>query len=351
MRAACARGESTLSDTRRHSGGMPPANPLPSDVPSGQLGDALFRQLVEHASDIVVVTEAEPLDEPGPRIVYVNQAFTELTGYAAHEVLGRNPRFLQRRNETDSDTLHQMRSTLDRRADYHGAVLNFGKDGTPYWLDIRIFPLLDSTGTVTHFAAVERDITARTLAELDLRQAALHDPLTGLLNRRGFHQIVVRSWDPTAGGAVLSIDVDRFKGINDSLGHAAGDRVLTDLADAVASATGDAGFAARTGGDEFVVALPGADLATATAVAERVRRNLDGATPPESANGAAALSGVSATISIGLAADDAYCELASLLAASDEALYRAKEAGGDATAQREGAGIRQQPVAPRPPGA
>ena len=59
---------------------------------------------MEHASDIVVVTEAEPLDEPGPRIVYVNQAFTELTGYAAHEVLGRNPRFLQRRNETDSDT-------------------------------------------------------------------------------------------------------------------------------------------------------------------------------------------------------------------------------------------------------
>ena len=127
--------------------------------------------------------------------------------------------------------------------------------------------------------------------------------------------------------------------------------VQTDLADAVASATGAAGFAARAGGDEFVVALPGADLATATAVAERVRRNLDGATPPESANGAAAISGVSATISIGLAADDAYCELASLLAASDEALYRAKEAGGDATAQRESAGIRQQPVAPRPPGA
>ncbi len=290
-------------------------------------GDAMFRQLVDRASDVVVVTEAEPLDEPGPRIVYVNQAFTDLTGYTPAEALGRSPRFLQRHDETDPRTIHQMRTTLDRRGDFHGAILNFGKDGTPYWLDIRIFPLLDGEGNVTHFAAVERDITARTMAELELRHAALHDPLTGVLNRRGFRQVVLRSWDQTVGGAVMSIDVDGFKGVNDTLGHGAGDRVLTELANAVAATMGDAGFVARTGGDEFVVALPGADTAAAVASAEQVRAAFAAAT---AVIGGDAGQGPIADFSIGLAVGGGYADLATLLAASDEALYRAKAAGGGA---------------------
>ena len=151
-----------------------------------------------------------------------------------------------------------MRSTLDRRADYHGAVLNFGRTHAV----LARHPHLPAARLHGHRDALRRgrarDITARTLAELDLRQAALHDPLTGLLNRRGFHQIVVRSWDPTAGGAVLSIDVDRFKG-HQRLPGARRRRPRPDRPGRRRRQRHRRrpGFAARTGGDEFVVALPG----------------------------------------------------------------------------------------------
>lgn len=283
-----------------------------------------FRQLVENARDVVLVTEAEPLDEPGPRIVYVNRAFTELTGYTPEEVLGRSPRFLQRPGETDPGTIHEIRQLLESHTDFHGAILNFGKDGTPYWLDIRIFPLTDDEGRITHFAAIERDITARTLAELELRKAALQDPLTGLLNRRGFHHVVARSWGSLdrPSGAVMMVDLDGFKGVNDTAGHPVGDMVLATVGRALMQSKRDGDFAARLGGDEFALVLPGATPDEARRIAERIRRI---------AAQAMVESGlpVSPTVSIGVATKGSNANLDEMVAAADATLYQAKREGGN----------------------
>lgn len=283
-----------------------------------------FRQLVENARDVVLVTEAEPLDEPGPRIVYVNKAFTELTGYTPDEVMGRSPRFLQRQGETDRKTTAEIRQLLEAHIDFHGAILNFGKDGTPYWLDIRIFPLHDEAGTITHFAAIERDITARTLAELELRKAALQDPLTGLLNRRGFHHVVSRSWGTLdqPSGAVMMIDLDGFKGINDSAGHPAGDMVLATVGQALMQSKREGDFAARLGGDEFALVLPGANPAEAGRIAERLRKVVRDALKESHLP-------QKATISIGVATKGTNANLDEMVAEADAALYRAKAAGGN----------------------
>lgn len=291
--------------------------------PQEPLSDELFRQLADNARDIILVTEAEPLDEPGPRIVYVNEAFTRLTGYQADEVIGRSPRFLQRAGETSSSTLHEIRQMLDSRDDFHGTILNFGKDSTPYWLDIRIFPLHGSDGRVTHFAAIERDITERTLAELELRRAALEDPLTGLFNRRGLAQYIAREWSShtDSSGAVAVFDVDRFKDVNDNFGHTIGDAALGAVAASVRDVMRDGDFAARIGGDEFVLVMPATDTPTALALADDARQRVKQFT---------AQVAQPVTVSVGLAVGAALADLEELILVGDQALYQAKADGGDA---------------------
>ncbi len=284
----------------------------------------LFRQLADHARDIVLITEAEPLEEPGPRIVYVNEAFTKLTGYTPAEVIGRSPRFLQRPGETDPKTTSRIGQLLRMNDDFHGAILNFAKDDTPYWLDIRIFPLKDADGNTTHFAAIERDITSRTLAELELRKEAMQDPLTGLLNRRGFDRVVARAWNSSESpdGAVAIIDIDKFKIVNDTAGHPVGDEVLAGVGSALLSSMRTTDYAARIGGDEFALVLPGASARVALKVAHRVQRTI------RETKWITALA-QPVTVSVGVAIRHSYADLDAMLAEGDKALYRAKSAGGD----------------------
>lgn len=241
----------------------------------GPLSLEQFRQLVDAARDVIVVTEAQPLDEPGPRIVYVNEAFTRLTGYSPEEAIGRSPRFLQKTDLTDEETVHEVRRSLDLGEPFDGPILNFAKDGTPYWLDMHIFPLRDPDGNVTHFAAIERDVTARTLRELELRSEANTDPLTGLFNRRGLDHRVRSAWDnSTSTNAVILIDLDTFKEVNDDLGHGIGDQVLSCLAQVMLASLRDSDYPIRLGGDEFALVLLDTDRTQAAKVAERVRADL-----------------------------------------------------------------------------
>lgn len=294
----------------------PPPEPWPT-LPEGLLG-----QLVVRALDVIIVTEATPLDEPGPRIVYVNEAFTRLTGYSPAEVLGRSPRFLQSASETDPETRRQVRLALQGSATFDGKILNLAKDGTRYWLDMHIFPLLDDAGEVTHFAAIERDVTAQVSRMNEWRHKALLDPLTGLLNRRGLDTVARTAWtsaDPP-GGAVLSLDIDRFKDVNDSVGHAGGDDVLAALGDTLQSSIRPQDHACRVGGDEFVVVLPGVTIASATGIAARIQdviatASMERETPRY-------------TVSIGIAGTpEAGTDLSAVIATSDLALYDAKTSG------------------------
>lgn len=136
----------------------------------------IFRSALDSAKDIVLITEAEPLDLPGPKIVYANQAFYDLTGYSPEETIGNEPRMLQG-DATDRATLDRIRAALVAREPVRVDVVNYAKSGKAYWLDLIIVPLRDPAGTVTHFAAIQRDITALKSLQQDLLQ--LHEDTQG----------------------------------------------------------------------------------------------------------------------------------------------------------------------------
>ena len=120
--------------------------------------DFSIEDVVRFANDIVIVTEAFPLDEPGPKIVYVNDAFTRLTGYTREEVLGKTPRILQG-PDSDLKAKAEIKEALSSKKAIRTTILNYSKSGKQYWLDINIIPLKNKKGEVTHFAAIERDLT------------------------------------------------------------------------------------------------------------------------------------------------------------------------------------------------
>lgn len=130
----------------------------------------LLESVVRATNDAVVITEAEPIDKPGPRIVYVNPAFTEMTGYTSEEALGQTPRILQG-EQTDRVVLDQIRAALSTWQPVRVDLVNYRKDGAAFWVELSITPVADEKGWFTHWVAVQRDITDRKQAELALQQA------------------------------------------------------------------------------------------------------------------------------------------------------------------------------------
>lgn len=134
---------------------------------------SLLESVAVNANDAVIITDAN-LESPGPTIVYVNEAFTRISGYSASEALGKSPRFLQG-NSTDKKTLAALRRALEQGENFKGELKNYGKKGGSYWLDISVSPVKDESGKVTHFVAIERDISQRKAFEKTLlvnREAA-----------------------------------------------------------------------------------------------------------------------------------------------------------------------------------
>ena len=128
-----------------------------------------LEDVVKFANDIVIVTEAYPLDEPGPKIVYVNKAFTDLTGFAPEEVIGKTPRILQG-PDSHPETRAEIRAALKNKEPIRTVIVNYSKSGRKYWLDMNIIPLRNSNGEVNHFAAIERDLTEIKEAEEVIRK-------------------------------------------------------------------------------------------------------------------------------------------------------------------------------------
>ena len=303
------------------------ASGLPVGVPSPPAD--IFFQLVESTSDVIIVTTAL-LEPPHPLIVYVNPAFTNLTGYSPAEAVGRSPRMLQGA-ATDRATLQAIRTSLSAGRDVHEKVLNFGKGGERYWIDLRIVPLRDGAGTITHFAAIERDVTMdkRRLDELEL--VADRDALTGIPNRRALLRVVeseiaaMRSRHlqrPDGREACLAfIDVDHFKDVNDAHGHGAGDAVLLGLADRLTENLRRSDTLGRMGGEEFALWMPGVTLRDAKELVERVRRLVE-KKPFDTPAGPVAI-----TVSIGITAWQPIDNLVHLIDRADAAMYLAKQAG------------------------
>ena len=133
----------------------------------------LLETVVTHANDVVLITEAEPFDAPGPRIVYVNPAFTQMTGYRPEEVIGQTPRILQG-PETAPQSRRYIRSKMERWESFRVELLNYRKDGTNFWVELYGQPIADERGRYTHWMAIQRDITERKQYEAALRRSEAH---------------------------------------------------------------------------------------------------------------------------------------------------------------------------------
>jgi len=129
----------------------------------------LLQSVITNAKDTVIITAADAIDEPGPVILYVNEAFTNLTGYEKEEVLGKSPRMLQGAN-TDREELNRLKEAMIHREPCQIEVINYHKNGTEYWVEMSIVPVLDKHGICTHFISIERDVTERKQHEQMLMQ-------------------------------------------------------------------------------------------------------------------------------------------------------------------------------------
>ena len=212
------------------------------------------------------------ITDPDGNIQYVNAAFTENTGYTLAEVLGQNPRILKSGKQSP-EFYHRMWETLSAGQVWRGEMHNRRKDGSLFWELATIAPVMDDLSHVTHYVAVKEEISKRKLVEQQLSNAARTDTLTGLLNRSGFNENLTFAMQeakasPDQRFAVMFLDFDGFKGINDTMGHNIGDQMLVESAlriqealdfSGMADAAPDQSIVARFGGDEFVVLLIGID--------------------------------------------------------------------------------------------
>ncbi|WP_183152960.1 bifunctional diguanylate cyclase/phosphodiesterase [Pseudomonas caricapapayae] len=214
----------------------------------------LAATVFESTAEGVLITDTDQ------RINAVNRAFTEITGYSEAEAIGQTPRLLAS-GQHDSAFYASMWHQLAAEGHWQGEISNRRKDGEfyPSWLTINA--VRNKANRTTHFVAVFADISSLKHAQARLDYQAHHDPLTGLPNRTLFESrlqsALLHSEESGSLGAVLFLDLDRFKHINDSLGHPVGDLLLKGIAHRLKETLRDVDTVARLGGDEFIVLLPG----------------------------------------------------------------------------------------------
>jgi diguanylate cyclase (GGDEF)-like protein/PAS domain S-box-containing protein len=218
--------------------------------------------------------------DPDCPLVYVNTAFQTLTGYPGDQLLGRNSRFLHG-PATSADAAGQLDQALRTGQPAHVRLLNYRADGTTWWNDLHLSPVRDSSGALTHVLGIGHDVTEQVAAEQEAAHAARHDPLTGLATRLAFidqlERDLARAGRDHRAVAVLFLDIDDFKAVNDTGGHASGDAVLVEVADRLRNRLRGEDLAARHGGDEFLVLLvdlPGDGTTAAEAVLTELGRAL-----------------------------------------------------------------------------
>ena len=284
-----------------------------------------FSAIVQNAKDVVIVTEASPIDAPGPKIIYVNDAFTETTGYSAEEVIGKTPRIFQKKG-TDKEELSKIREALEKKEPVRVTLRNFSKTGKEYWVDISILPLRNTEGKVTHFASIQRDITEYKKLEQDLQILCRTDPLTTAANRRAFNEILSQEFSRFKRSqkeyALIMIDLDHFKSINDQHGHSVGDQVLIEVTERCKDNIRVHDILARLGGEEFCILLPYTETKQAQKVAERLREKIE--IKPIIVDGLR----VKVTISVGISLVSTCDEDGhQAMERADQKLFQAKESG------------------------
>lgn len=314
------------------------AAPLTDEVGSALSGEVLQRVFLQSHEAVLVCDGAN-------RIVAANPAFVTLTGYTLAEVAGQDPKFLAS-GRTDPLVYESMWQALQETGFWQGEIWDRRKDGSVFPKWVSISALRDASGAILNYVASFTDVSESREAADRLVHLAYHDPLTHLPNRLAFEsqlELALRTCErDNSQIALMLIDLDRFKNINDTLGHHVGDGLLRQVALRLRESVRASDIVARLGGDEFTVVLPDIDSAlTAASVAGKLQRALAGSYQVGEHT-------LYATPSIGISvfpSDGRDGE--TMLRNADTAMYHAKNAGRDnyqfyAARMNEAAGERLQ---------
>jgi len=281
----------------------------------------LYRRAIDASANAVILASATPPDYP---IVYVNPAFERMRGYRAEEAIGRSL-LEQGEKEPDQAAVAELRAALRARREGHAAMRLRRKDRRELFAEVYIAPVNDRHGNTTHFVVTQYDVTTAKRYEAELETKARFDTLTGLANRTALYDRIENAINFSAGQApvwVVALDLDHFKFVNDTLGHLAGDRLLKAAAGRIAGAVERSDTVARTGGDEFVLVLPGrADVEEAAATVRAVLAAL--AHPLVLEGQELVLTGSAGVAAFPSDGSDA----AALVQHAEVAMYRAKDLG------------------------
>ncbi len=270
-------------------------------------------------------TEGMTITDGQSRILAVNPAFCQITGYREEEVIGQTPAILNSGRQ-GRDFYKQMWAELLHNGQWHGEIWNRRKDGGifPEWLSVAA--VRDEQGGTSHYIGVFTDISERKQNEARINHLAHHDALTGLPNRLLLEdriaQSIIKSRRSKLPSAVIFIDLDRFKNINDTLGHQIGDNLLIQAAQRGIEALRETDTLSRLGGDEFVVVLP--ELEQVQDAMHVARKMLKALAQPYLLAGHTLT--VTGSAGIALCPDDGQT-VSDLLRKADTAMYRAKEEG------------------------
>ncbi|GAB3548463.1 hypothetical protein GCM10027343_28870 [Noviherbaspirillum agri] len=285
-------------------------------------GLELRQRAIEASANAIIITSAVPPKYP---IEYVNPAFERITGYSAADVVGHSSSLLWA-GDLDQPEIGEIRAAAREKREAHAVLRNYTKDGSLIWSDIYLAPVRDESGEVNHFVVALYDITDTKRYQAELEFRASRDTLTGLANRSLLQDRLCQAvaYAERYGHAawLLFLNLDRFKLVNDTLGHHAGDEVLKCVADRLRQVVRETDTVARLSADEFAVVLPEReDEKLATPILHRI---LQAVARPIVIDGYEFVLG--ASIGIAICPSDGN-ESGILLKHAAIAMYRAKEAG------------------------
>ncbi|MFM0068244.1 sensor domain-containing protein [Paraburkholderia aspalathi] len=296
-----------------------------TDITERKRADLALRlqsRALDASVNAILITAPSP---SGNLIEYVNPAFMRITGYDPAEVIGHDCRVLQR-DDRDQEGVALIRQALAANREVSAVVRNYRKDGALFWNQLFIAPVPNAEGVITHHIGVINDVTDLIRYQEQLEYQANYDSLTRLPNRnllrdRLQHALIVAQRHHK-GVAVVFIDLDGFKNVNDSLGHSVGDRLLSVVAERLARCTRTSDTVARHGGDEFVIVMTDTvDEQSLIAWMERVRASIS---EPVWLDGTELYVGCSMGASL-FPQDGEDAE--TLMKKADLAMYRAKDMG------------------------
>lgn len=277
---------------------------------------------IEQMSVTIIMTDIDG------NIQYVNQDFERISGYCVNEAIGKNPRILKS-GLTPDDVFEDMWETITKGEPWKGELINKRKDGTIYYEEARITPILDDNRNIVNFLGVKQDISKRKYLEEKLKQTSIRDGLTNIYNRRYvFERLLQITEAYKRKGEMFSlviIDLDFFKSVNDNYGHQAGDYILKEFAEILANSIRAYDILGRYGGEEFILILQYVDKNSAEKIMERILDKIRETTFNYEDKK------IGITFSCGIAdiseTDKKSCTINNIINYADKRLYKAKNSG------------------------